>query len=854
MSNDNLRDLTQKTSNISKPVISILHNKFEASSLTDIISTDTNTYTSSPNKQTQISNPYAREKKEPTIPPKKQNINLISPTLSRRPPTPLGKVKHFAPYQNPSISKTKQVAKQINKHNDNTLIEKPKLGFGNELDIGNGNKLFITHHLATANTQPKFTFCIKSTKIKDEKDQFFELSPNTEKAFIESCEEHEIATDNSLSKTFSKLAPSPNPTNEKIFIENKSTHNEDPSIVYESKNFECKIARPNEFNPASNYAIATNAIKALQEVPPDEPIPIASPNKSTPTEKIIKNHKNNNKSVEFNLNANTEHPFTNETPKSTTSTLSPEEQFKSLYKNEHILAEKEFIDLDHDSYNTVLEDELEEHNFKHTLKNHFQESVKQSKRNLWKQKRENLSHKKKPFHKDLNLVRPLYASQPSAIQEAIEDLTLSVLNLSQQYDKSLHSLRKWKVTEHLPDNPPSNASNDPNEEPFFLPKSFKAPGFKLTKSKNLSNNEEIKQMESALAEGLTNLQKQASSYSRKIAFLRTKNLANERMLMLVKKLLTIIRLLLTHLIDNENIICTSTKPKTLYAGCIAAYYFKHKIKNEFLKWLECSRETVVRTIFSLTVDDKTLINNYISNSLIGTEFNTAQIIIEVFLKQWFPHCTFYIHDHILSQEKRKQYNLNLRKELQRGQITTIHEKTAEAIENIPNVTPSDLKSLIHQETKSVILNMKRKNFHNQKQKNITKKQKYSKPTIRKSSLGTNGFLKRPSSTSTPSKKAQSRQQRGASGSQNMPTPIKSQHLKRKPYQKEREYIINQSKKYNNRHQKRTIQKQKQNNNQKVKVYFRNTISHSTNKKSRRNDHPGDRNYVRKSENIKNAKR
>ena len=184
----------------------------------------------------------------------------------------------------------------------------------------------------------------------------------------------------------------------------------------------------------------------------------------------------------------------------------------------------------------------------------------------------------------------------------------------------------------------------------------------------------------------------------------------------------------------------------------------------------------------------------------------------------------------------------------------IHEKTAEAIENIPNVTPSDLKSLIHQETKSVILNMKRKNFHNQKQNNITKKQKYSKPTIRKSSLGTNGFLKRPSSTSTPSKKAQSRQQRGASGSQNMPTPIKSQHLKMKSYQKEREYIINQSKKYNNRHQKRTIQKQKQNNNQKVKVYFRNTISHSTNKKSRRNDHPGDRNYVRKNENIKNAKR
>ena len=83
------------------------------------------------------------------------------------------------------------------------------------------------------------------------------------------------------------------------------------------------------------------------------------------------------------------------------------------------------------------------------------------------------------------------------------------------------------------------------------------------------------------------------------------------MITIIKKLLTIIRLLLTHLIDNENIICTSTKPKTLYAGCIAAYYFKHKIDDEYLKWLECLKETVVKTILLLTVEDKTLINTYL---------------------------------------------------------------------------------------------------------------------------------------------------------------------------------------------------------------------------------------------------
>ena len=208
-----------------------------------------------------------------------------------------------------------------------------------------------------------------------------------------------------------------------------------------------------------------------------------------------------------------------------------------------------------------------------------------------------------------------------------------------------------------------------------------------------------------------------------IAHLRRNSSVEQRIKTLISHLHQIIRMLLTHLLDNNNIHCDSTKPKPLYASSVAGYYLKHRIKNDYLTWLECSREEIVREVFELACEDKKEINNYIQNSLLGSEYQIASIIMDHYLSSFFIQCTLSLHQYLQAQEAKKQHDLTLQKELKSQQIISAHEKTLEALTDVNGVSENTLQHLIHQEAKKIVLKMQRENMLKNKKRSAYEKVK-----------------------------------------------------------------------------------------------------------------------------------
>ena len=67
-----------------------------------------------------------------------------------------------------------------------------------------------------------------------------------------------------------------------------------------------------------------------------------------------------------------------------------------------------------------------------------------------------------------------------------------------------------KIPENKASNPSTPGTTTTSDQPAFLPKSFHAPSFKLTVSKEISNNEEVKAMENEIARDLKALQLKVS--------------------------------------------------------------------------------------------------------------------------------------------------------------------------------------------------------------------------------------------------------------------------------------------------------------------------------------------------------
>ena len=297
-------------------------------------------------------------------------------------------------------------------------------------------------------------------------------------------------------------------------------------------------------------------------------------------------------------------------------------------------------------------------------------------------------------------IKPAFLSQPTAFILLSVEYTSKLLSITNQLKKKYTTLKKWepKNTQQTPESNIDTSSN-------YTPKSLRGNNFKLTYPKRLDSNPHIINLTNDIQNKQLELTRMSSDYSKQIHTFTIEAIEKDRIDISILFLIKLTKLSILHQNQNKHIPLHNTiKNHDTLASCIASYFSKYKLPDEFFQWLKCPKPQYTLQILSNCTSNQNKLNHFLNCSLMSDEYEIATSVINEQLIPLFLTCTYHINHRTSISDKIKEEDLLLRKFYEKDTIETSYKNTAEAISNINPLSTTNISQIIADTTSKILLN------------------------------------------------------------------------------------------------------------------------------------------------------
>ena len=327
-----------------------------------------------------------------------------------------------------------------------------------------------------------------------------------------------------------------------------------------------------------------------------------------------------------------------------------------------------------------------------------------------------------PKDKRLIPVRDALESQPKAVRPILEQISSTVISLSNLIYEKHRTLEVWnnETTNRIFNNIEQNL--DILGEEFYVPNSLKCNNINLKLQFGIvtseSYKEKVEQIQCNFDQAKNRFRISSSKCAKKIAELKLQSAIERRGQNVIKQFL----LMLTHYVTYHRVkspdIINTTKTDPVYAACIFIKFIS-TLEENFFSWIKIPKEKFSKMIVQELGESDENLNSIISTPLLAAETEFAKKLENDFLKNTFIQLTMKISTIHYNNKQSKEDNKNLTNIIKNKDLENITAATKEGLNNT-NILESreTLENFLQERDKVLERKLFSKFTQQQKQKNL----------------------------------------------------------------------------------------------------------------------------------------